>query len=481
MAATHRRKAPRTGRLQRELQAGWTQKRIREVLNCRPSTLSPRRDRRVRAAMAPPRRCRPSVMHLSASQPRRAQCAALALISPPSAADARARPSRARRGSARRRGAAAPSAPRRSSSAPSTTEPTGWIVSSIEVSAAGRRGSDGEISSQPSTCEVSASEHEPAVRRPRRHEVGVAERRAGDRRHDAPRRASRRRAGPARRRRSPLPARSDEDEARVGQPGGEPEERARGRVVAVGAVLEHARDQHDADQHDRQRGEHARAPGARRARPRRPAARSATCRLPSTVARPAPTSAIAWCQKIRSAAKNTPATAARRRSRRLARAERAVLPPGQRAQQGQRVGAAEDRRGRGRDVGLLDEDGREGDRQRAGDGERARARGEGRAAAGRARGGGRGQARRRVRARRAGDPATGCAPAGGAARTSAATRAAVAQRGGRRAARGAEAHVRPPSAPVTVPRRPILSVPAPRPLTRTVPEIAPSLGRERAA
>jgi hypothetical protein len=40
---------------------------------------------------------------------------------------------------------------------PSRTEPTGWIVRIIEVSAAGRRGSEIEISSQPSTCELSAS------------------------------------------------------------------------------------------------------------------------------------------------------------------------------------------------------------------------------------------------------------------------------------------------------------------------------------
>src|SRR3954451_24547373 len=41
-------------------------------------------------------------------------------------------------------------------------------------------------------------------------------------------------------------------------------------------------------------------------------ATTTTCRLPSTVASPAPTSAIAWCQKIRSAAKNTPASAVSR-------------------------------------------------------------------------------------------------------------------------------------------------------------------------
>ena len=38
-----------------------------------------------------------------------------------------------------------------------------------------------------------------------------------------------------------------------------------------------------------------------------------TWRLPSTVASPAPTSAIAWCQKTRSAAKNSPAIHASRR------------------------------------------------------------------------------------------------------------------------------------------------------------------------
>ena len=37
------------------------------------------------------------------------------------------------------------------------TDPTGWIVSVTDVSAAGSRGSETVISSQPSTCEVSAS------------------------------------------------------------------------------------------------------------------------------------------------------------------------------------------------------------------------------------------------------------------------------------------------------------------------------------
>ena len=42
---------------------------------------------------------------------------------------------------------------------------------------------------------------------------------------------------------------------------------------------------------------------------------STTWTFPSTVASPAPTFAIEWCQRIRSAAKNAPATHASVRSR----------------------------------------------------------------------------------------------------------------------------------------------------------------------
>ncbi|HSE81578.1 MAG TPA: hypothetical protein VLA87_07760 [Gaiellaceae bacterium] len=41
-----------------------------------------------------------------------------------------------------------------------------------------------------------------------------------------------------------------------------------------------------------------------------------TCTLPSTVARPAPTAAIAWCQKMRSAMKKMPATSESQSARR---------------------------------------------------------------------------------------------------------------------------------------------------------------------
>src|SRR3954470_13243398 len=40
---------------------------------------------------------------------------------------------------------------------PRITEPTGCIVNRTDVSAAGSRGSDNEISSQPTTCELRAS------------------------------------------------------------------------------------------------------------------------------------------------------------------------------------------------------------------------------------------------------------------------------------------------------------------------------------
>ena len=67
---------------------------------------------------------------------------------------------------------------------PSRTEPTGWIVSVTEVSAAGRRGSEEAMSSQPSTCEVSASSDEPGVRGPARQEVGLADGDPRDQRRD---------------------------------------------------------------------------------------------------------------------------------------------------------------------------------------------------------------------------------------------------------------------------------------------------------
>ena len=105
------------------------------------------------------------------------------------------------------------------------------------------------------------------------------------------------------------------------------------RVVAVGARADHARDQHHADEHHRDGRQHR---GCRAARPAAAQAISATrttWMLPSTVASPAPTASIEWCQKVRSAANSTPAPKASSRSRRGRGAVAAALDPGQQAQQ----------------------------------------------------------------------------------------------------------------------------------------------------
>ena len=67
---------------------------------------------------------------------------------------------------------------------PRSTEPTGWIVSVTEVSAAGSRGSETVISSQPRTCEVSASVTSQACSGQLGTRSAVAERESGRDRHD---------------------------------------------------------------------------------------------------------------------------------------------------------------------------------------------------------------------------------------------------------------------------------------------------------
>ena len=132
-----------------------------------------------------------------------------------------------------------------------------------------------------------------------------------------------------------------------------PNSTPRSRVVAVGAGLQRAGDQQHAGADERERDEDPALDRARRGSPRRRTGRSppAGCRARSRG--PAPTSPIAWCQKIRSAAKKTPAPAASALVAPRARAEAAVLQQRERAEQRERVGAAEDRRRRRRDVGEL--------------------------------------------------------------------------------------------------------------------------------
>ena len=125
------------------------------------------------------------------------------------------------------------------------TEPTGWIVSSTEVSAAGRRGSEAVISSQPSDLRRHRQREQPAVRGPARDEVELA---GGERRWPAPRRGHRRGVEQRARRAAQVRAAGaqDEEEARVARgPVTIAEDDAARRVVAVGAGLQRAGDEHD--------------------------------------------------------------------------------------------------------------------------------------------------------------------------------------------------------------------------------------------
>ena len=81
-------------------------------------------------------------------------------------------------------------------SAASATEPTGWTVSSSEVIAAGSRGSEMMISSQPSTCELSASVISQPAPGQCGHQVGVADDQAERSRRTRRRSRSRRTADP---------------------------------------------------------------------------------------------------------------------------------------------------------------------------------------------------------------------------------------------------------------------------------------------
>ena len=107
----------------------------------------------------------------------------------------------------------------------------------------------------------------------------------------------------------------DEDEAGVAEAGGDAEDDALGRVVAVGAGLQRAGDEDDARRASAGASRGRGAPGFSFRTAHAMSGTNATWRLPRTVARPAPTSSIAWCQQTRSIAKKTPAIAASRRSR----------------------------------------------------------------------------------------------------------------------------------------------------------------------
>ena len=161
---------------------------------------------------------------------------------------------------------------------------------------------------------MSASSDEPAVRRPRRHEVGVADRsaRATSAATAATARGVEQRRRPAGA--GPRAAAQHEDEAGVGQAGERPRRsrRAAGRRRTRRCSSAPEISTMPA-QHERQRGEQpapARSPSSAQATK----GTTTTCRLPSTVASPAPTSSIAWCQQdqVRGEEDARPATASRR-------------------------------------------------------------------------------------------------------------------------------------------------------------------------
>ena len=135
-----------------------------------------------------------------------------------------------------------------------TTEQSGWNVSITELSAAGSLGSVIVISSQPKTCELSASaiSHARCGRPGPQVEVArddtpepAADRRSQRRVVERPRGAPEVAAALAER----------QQEAGVRDSGQYPEQRPERGVDAVGAVLEHARDQDHPDADDRDRGE----------------------------------------------------------------------------------------------------------------------------------------------------------------------------------------------------------------------------------
>ena len=115
---------------------------------------------------------------------------------------------------------------------PSRTDATGWMVSTTEVIAAGRRGRLMLMSSQPDDLDAERQHEQPAVRGPGRHELDLAQRQPDGEGDDRGRqRGIEERAGrPAQ---VGVGAALDQDEAAVGEPGHEPQDHAQQRVLAV--------------------------------------------------------------------------------------------------------------------------------------------------------------------------------------------------------------------------------------------------------
>ena len=299
------------------------------------------------------------------------------------------------------------------------------MVRSIDATAAGSRGSETEINSQPRICEVSASVTSHAwpgqvgtrsrspMARPPASVVAAAAIVTSN-------------SGPAGRAAVGARLAEHEDEPGVREPGEDPEDRPRGRVAPVGALLERARDQHDPGEDDRQRGEQAARRPLAQQRPREQRhrhdleVREHGREAGADVADRAMPAEEVQPEEHPGGERETPVAPG-------PRAEAPVLAPGEPRQQRQGVEAAEERRRRGRRVRQPHEDARERDRQRARDGDRPRPGGEAVQPGARASDGGwpAGAATGRSGAR------SGAAP-GAAARPTAARRSAARRRPRRR-------------------------------------------------
>jgi hypothetical protein len=183
-----------------------------------------------------------------------------------------------------------------------------------------RDGGEGGREARQRGCDQEPADHlggereqdEPGVLGPRRPELELAQRGADGERDERrrERRVEERAGRPPQVRASRA---KNEQEAGVRDRREDPEDNAQRGVRAVRARADDAGDEDDAEEDD---GTEAtvRAAGFSLRSAQAASGTITTWTLPSTVARPAPTAAIAWCQKTRSAVRWTPATSESRRA-----------------------------------------------------------------------------------------------------------------------------------------------------------------------
>ena len=253
---------------------------------------------------------------------------------------------------AARRAAASRSATR-PAACPSSTAPTGWRVSTTLVSAAGRRGSEMLISSQPTHLRREGQRQQVAVRRPGRDEVELAQRQA-DQQRDQRGRQGGVEQRPGRLAQVGVAVAQDQQEARRTRgrsPARSPRPAAgsrRRRRTPMTPEMSVTPASTSGIASAVRSGEAARAGAARRA-----SATKTTCVLPSTVARPGADQPDGVVLQLQVDGEEDPRQPRPAHLRGGARAIAAALRPRQQQQERQGVGAAEDGGGGRRDVGQL--------------------------------------------------------------------------------------------------------------------------------